>query len=167
ARGKGGGLRSLNYASGPSARDVLDFTTQLAVMIRAGISIRAALEGISEQVTNVKWRTLLRTIRQDVESGKQFSEAISKYPKLFSPLYVNMDRPAEMSGSLAKLLDRIATDMTQQLQARRMVIGAMIYPGFIGMVAVSVTVFLLTSAIPRFDVVFQGKADRLPRPAIM
>jgi len=167
ARGKGGGLRSLNYASGPSARDVLDFTTQLAVMIRAGISIRAALEGISEQVTNVKWRTILRTIRQDVESGKQFSEAISKYPKLFSPLYVNMVRASEMSGSFAKMLDRIAAYMTQQLETRRMVIGAMIYPGVIGMMAVSVTVFLLTFVLPRFAVVFEGKEDRLPRPTIM
>lgn len=71
----------LNYSSGPSMKDVLDFTTQLAVMIRAGISLRIALEGIAEQVHNVKFRKILLTIKTDVESGKQFSEAITKYPK--------------------------------------------------------------------------------------
>ena len=80
-------LGKLNYSSGPSQKDILDFTTQLAVMIRAGISIRAALEGISEQVANTKFRRILLQVRSDVESGKQFSEAIAKYPKLFGPLY--------------------------------------------------------------------------------
>src|SRR5262245_5333349 len=67
-------LKSLNYASGPGQKDILDFTTQLAVMIRAGISIRAALDGIADQVTNVKFRKILLSIKTDVESGKQFSE---------------------------------------------------------------------------------------------
>ena len=90
-------LKALNYSSGPGQKDILDFTTQLAVMIRAGISLRAALDGIADQVTNVKLRKILLTIKSDVESGKQFSEAIQKYPKLFGPLYVNMVRASEMS----------------------------------------------------------------------
>ena len=70
----------LNTGSGPTQKDILDFTTQLAVMIRAGISIRQALEGIAEQTANAKFKKILQAIRQDVESGKQFSEAIAKYP---------------------------------------------------------------------------------------
>ena len=97
----------LSWSSGPSKKDILDFTTQLAVMIRAGISIRAALEGISEQVQNQKFRRILMQIKSDVESGKQFSEAIARHPKLFGPLYVNMVKASEMSGSFAKMLDRI------------------------------------------------------------
>lgn len=159
-------LKSLNYSSGPSQRDVLDFTTQMAVMIRAGISIRAALEGIADQVQNPKWREILRNVRQDVESGRQFSEAIARYPKLFSPLYVNMVRASEMSGSFAKMLDRIAAYMSQQLETRKMVIGAMIYPGIIGTMAVAVTIFLLTFVLPRFTVVFKGKEDFLPGPTV-
>src|SRR6185503_16439628 len=104
-------LKVLNYSSGPSRKDILDFTTQLAVMIRAGISLRASLDGISEQVTNPKFKKILMSIKLDVESGKQFSEAISKFPKLFGPLYVNMTRASEMSGSFAKMLDRIASYM--------------------------------------------------------
>ena len=83
-------FKALNYSSGPSSKDILNFTTQLAVMIRAGISIRAALEGIAEQSENPKFKDILLTIKQDVESGKQFSEALARYPKLFGPLYINM-----------------------------------------------------------------------------
>ena len=71
-------LKALNYTSGPSQRDILNFTTQLAVMIRAGISIRAALEGIAEQSENPKFKHILMTIKQDVESGKQFSEGAGR-----------------------------------------------------------------------------------------
>lgn len=157
-------LAKLNYSSGPSQRDILDFTTQLAVMIRAGISIRAALEGISEQVTNLKFRRILIAIRSDVESGKQFSEAIAKYPKLFGPLYVNMVKASEMSGSFAKMLDRIAAYLAQEIETRKMVIGASIYPGIIALMAISVTVFLLTFVLPKFAGVFRGKEEILPAP---
>jgi type IV pilus assembly protein PilC len=157
-------LKKLNYTSGPSQKDILDFTTQLAVMIRAGISIRAALEGISEQVQNQKFRRILLQIKTDVESGKQFSEAIARHPKLFGPLYVNMVKASEMSGSFAKMLDRIAAYLQQEIETRKMVVGASIYPGIIALMAVSTTVFLLTFVLPRFAGVFKGKEEALPAP---
>lgn len=161
---KGGFLKILNYSSGPSQKDLLDFTTQLAVMIRAGISIRAALEGIADQAQNPKFKRVLVSLKQDVEAGRQFSEAISKYPKLFGPLYVNMVRASEMSGSFAKMLDRIAAYLTQEIETKKMVIGASIYPGVIGTMAVGVTVFLLTFVLPKFAGVFKGKEAALPWP---
>ncbi|MFM1867107.1 MAG: type pilus assembly protein PilC [Planctomycetota bacterium] len=157
-------IKRFNYSSGPSQKDILDFTTQLAVMIRAGISIRAALEGIAEQVQNQKFRRILMQIKADVESGKQFSEAIAKHPKLFGPLYVNMVKASEMSGSFAKMLDRIAAYLTQEIETRKMVVGASIYPGIIALMAISTTVFLLTFVLPRFAGVFKGKEDALPGP---
>ncbi|UCD74664.1 MAG: type II secretion system F family protein [Phycisphaerales bacterium] len=160
----GKALRGINYSSGPGQKDILDFTLQLAVMIRAGISLRTALDGIADQTTNVKFRKILLSIKTDVESGKQFSEAIARYPKLFGPLYVNMVRASEMSGSFAKMLDRIAAYIAQQLETRKMVIGASIYPAIIGVMAIAVTVFLLTFVLPRFAGVFQGKESVLPWP---
>ena len=154
-------LKRLNSRK-PSQRNVLDFTTQLAVMIRAGINLRAALEGIAEQTTQPAFRRVIMTMKQDVESGKQFSEAIARHPKLFGPLYVSMVRASEMSGSFAEMLDRIAGYIGQQLETRKMVIGASIYPGIIGSLAVCVTVFLLTFVLPRFYTVFEGKEDILP-----
>ncbi|MCA9285005.1 MAG: type II secretion system F family protein [Phycisphaerales bacterium] len=159
-----GFLSVLNYSSGPSSKDILDFTTQLAVMIRAGINVRSALEGIADQVTNPKFKKMLLSMRMDVESGKQFSEAIAKYPKQFSPLYVNMVRASEMAGSFAKMLDRIASYLGQEIETRKMVVGASIYPGVIATMAISVTVFLLTFVLPRFADVFKGKEEALPGP---
>jgi len=154
-------LKTLNSGK-PSAKHVLDFTTQLAVMVRAGINLRTALEGIADQTTHAAFKRIILGLKADVEAGKQFSEAIARHPKLFGPLYVNMIRAAEVSGSFGKMLDRIALNLAQQIETRKMVIGAMIYPGVIAAMAVSVTVFLLTFVLPKFAAVFEGKEDALP-----
>jgi type IV pilus assembly protein PilC len=154
----------LSWTSGPGKKEILDFTTQLAVMIRAGISIRQALDGISEQTANVKFKKILLQIKADIESGRQFSEAISKHPKLFGPLYLSMVRASEMSGAFARMLDRIAAYLQQELETRKLVIGASIYPGIIATMAIGVTVFLLTFVLPRFAGVFEGKEEALPGP---
>jgi len=154
-------IRELN-AGKPSQKHVLDFTTQLAVMIRAGINLRASLDGIGEQTTHPTFKKIILGLKTDVESGKQFSEAISRHPKLFNALYVNMVRASEMAGSFARMLDRIAGYIGQELETRKMVIGASIYPGIIGTLAVGVTIFLLTFVLPRFYAVFEGKEEILP-----
>lgn len=161
ASGLKGTLQNLN-AGKPSLKHVLDFTTQLAVMVRAGIGIRSALEGIAEQTEHARFKQVITGLKTDVESGKQFSEALSRHPKLFNPLYINMVRASEMSGSFGKMLDRIAAYTAQQIETKKMVIGAMIYPGVIGTMAVGVTIFLLTFVLPRFGAVFEGKEDVLP-----
>ncbi len=157
-------LKALNQGSGPSQKDILNFTSQLAVMVRAGISLRAALEGIAEQTENLKFRRIILDIKQDVEGGKQFSEALEKHPKQFGPLYVNMVRASEMSGSFSSMLDRICGYLAQQIETRAMVVGAMIYPGVIASLAVAVTVFLLTFVLPKFANVFAGKEAAMPWP---
>ncbi len=146
----------------PTQKNVLDFTTQLAVMIRAGINLRAALDGIADQTDHKMFKKIINQLKADVESGKQFSDALMRYPKLFGPLYINMVRASEMSGSFSDMLERIAGYIGQQMETRRMVIGASIYPAIIGGMAVSVTVFLMTFVLPKFYTVFEGKEDVLP-----
>jgi type IV pilus assembly protein PilC len=160
---KKGGF-SLDLSFGPSAKDVQNFTSQLAVMIRAGISIRAAVEGIADQVENPKFKKMLVQMKKDVESGKQFSDALLRYPKTFSPLYINMVKASELSGGFSKMLDKIAGYLAQQIETSSMVKGAMIYPGIIGTMAVGTTIFLLTFVLPRFMVIFKGKEAALPAP---
>ena len=155
---------NLVLSFGPGQRDVQTFTNQLAVMIRAGISIRAAIEGISEQVANPKFKEILIQMRKDVEGGKQFSEALMRHPKVFSPLYVNMVKASELSGGFSKMLDKISGYLIQQIETGSQVRGAMIYPGIIGTMAVGVTIFLLTFVLPRFLVIFKGKEAALPAP---
>src|SRR4029079_11218823 len=161
---KGGSFLSAGITLGPGAKDVQSFTAQLSVMIRAGISIRAAIEGISEQVPNPKFKQMLIQMKKDVESGKQFSDALMRYPKVFSPLYINMVKASELSGGFSRMLDRIAHSLAQQIETRSMVVGAMIYPGIIGFMATGTTIFLLAFVLPRFMVLFQGKEEALPAP---
>ncbi len=149
-------------ASKPNQKHVLDFTTQLSVMIGAGINLRAALDGIADQTTHPGFKKVLEQIKDDVEGGKQFSEAIARYPKLFGPLFFNMVQAAEMAGSFSDALDRIAGYIAQQIETRKMVVGASIYPAIIGLMAISVTVFLLTFVLPKFYSIFEGKEDILP-----
>ena len=157
-------LNNLGIGGGGKAtqKHVLDFTTQLAVMIRAGINLRAALDGISDQTTHKGFKRIIIGLKNDVESGKQFSEALARHQKLFGPLYINMVRASEMSGSFAEMLDRIASYIHQQIETRKMVVGASIYPGIIGTMAIGVTIFLLTFVLPKFYGVFEGKEAVLP-----
>src|SRR5688572_6276295 len=161
---KKNGLLSLELSFGPSMKDVQNFTSQLAVMIRAGISIRSAIEGISDQVENPKFKRMLVQMKRDVEGGKQFSDALMRYPKIFSPLYINMVKASELSGGFSKMLDKIAAYLNQQIETISMVRGAMIYPGIIGTMAIGTTVFPLTFVLPRFMVIFKGKEAVLPAP---
>jgi len=154
-------LREVN-AGKPKQKHVLDFTQQLSVMIKAGINLRAALDGIAEQTEHPGFKKIIVGLKTDVESGKQFSDAIARHPKLFGPLYVNMVRASEMSGSFAKMLDRITGYIAQQIETRKMVVGASIYPAVIGTMAVTVTIFLLTFVLPKFYKVFEGKEEILP-----
>ncbi|GIW77002.1 MAG: type II secretion system protein F [Phycisphaerae bacterium] len=157
----------LRLGFGPGTKEVQNFTAQLAVMIKAGISLRAALEGICEQTEHPRMRKMLEQIRRDVESGKQFSDALARYPKTFGTLYINMIRASEMSGGLARMLERIAAYLAQQIETVSMVRGAMIYPGIIGGLAVFTTIFLLTWVLPRFMTIFEGKEHALPAPTKM
>ena len=154
-------LKDMN-AGKPSPKHVLDFTTQLAVMVRAGINLRSALEGIAEQTAHPGFRKIILGLKADVEGGKQLSEALNKHPKLFGPLYINMVRASEMAGNFPKMLERIAGYISQQIETRKMVVGAAIYPCIIGTLAVGVTIFLLTFVLPKFYQVFEGKEEILP-----
>lgn len=160
-------LLDISVQLGPGLKDVLAFTTQLAVMIKAGINIRSAIEGIADQIENPKFRRIVTQIKVDVESGKPFSEALARHKKVFSPLYVNMVRASELSGSFGQMLERIGDYQAQQLETRSMVRGAMIYPAIIAFMAVSTTIFLLTFVLPRFTTIFQGKEALLPLPTKM
>ncbi len=162
--GEGGILDSIKKLNSgkPNQKHVLDFTTQLAVMIRAGINLRSALDGIADQTTHAGFKKVILEIKQDVESGQQFSQALTKHPKLFGELYINMMRASEMTGGFSQMLERIAGYIRQQIETRMMVVGASIYPAIIGILAVSVTIFLLTFVLPKFYTIFEGKEDVLP-----
>ncbi len=160
-------LRNVRVESKPGLKDVLFFTKQLSVMIRAGISIRDAIEGIADQVSNMRFQKMLRQVQADVEAGTPFSAALAKYPSVFSSLYVNMVRASEMSGTFAHMLERVGAYLEQQAETRSMIRGAMIYPAVLFTMSITAVVFLLTWVLPRFMKVFAGKEHLLPKPTVM
>ena len=160
-------LRGFKVEFGPSRKDILHFTSQLAVMIRAGISLQDALEAIGDQCDNDKFRAVLVDLRVRIEEGNSFSQALAEHPQMFTNLYVNMVAAAEASGSLSDMLQKLAEYLDQEAETRAQVKGALVYPIIIAVMAVSVTIFLLVFVLPRFTRIFAGKEHLLPAPTVL
>lgn len=161
---KGSVLDSLRFEFGPSRKDILNFSNQLAVMVRAGISLQDALESIGSQIQKQKFRAIVMDLKQRIEAGQSFSQALSEHPDVFNNLYINMIAAAEISGSMSSMLQRLVEYLDQEAETRSQVISAMVYPIIIAVMAVSTTTFLLTFVLPRFLKVFAGKEHLLPTP---
>jgi len=149
---------------GPSRKDILNFTNQLAVMVRAGISLVDSLESIAEQQDSQKFAAVITDLKNRIEEGKSFSQALAEHGEVFSNLYVNMVAAAEISGSLSSMLQKLAEYLDEETETRSQVRGAMVYPIIIAVMAVSVTFFLLLFVLPRFTAIFAGKEHLLPAP---
>ncbi|HOK94639.1 MAG TPA: type II secretion system F family protein [Anaerohalosphaeraceae bacterium] len=149
---------------GPSKKDILNFTNQLAVMVRAGISLQDALESIGTQIAKEKFRYVVLDLKARIEGGQSFSQALAAHPEVFSNLYINMVAAAEISGSMSSMLQRLTEYLDQEAETRSQVISAMVYPGIIATMAIVCVTFLLTFVLPRFLVVFAGKEHLLPGP---
>jgi type IV pilus assembly protein PilC len=157
-------IRNFRVEFGPGSKDILNFTNQLAVMIRAGISIQDVLEAIGEQNENKKFRKIILDLKKQIEAGQSFSQALAEYPNVFSNLYINMIAAAEVSGSMSSMLQKLAEYLDREAETRSQIKGAMVYPIIIAVMAVLVTVFLLCFILPRFTAIFAGKEDQLPAP---
>jgi type IV pilus assembly protein PilC len=157
-------LRGFRFEFGPSRKDILHFTSQLAVMVRAGISLQDTLDAISQQCTNQKFQAVIRDLKIRIEEGNSFSQALAEHPQIFTNLYINMVAAAEASGSLSDMLQKLAEYLDEETETRSQVKGAMVYPIIIAVMAVSVTTFLLCFVLPRFTAIFAGKEHLLPAP---
>ena len=157
-------LRNFRVEFGPSRKDILHFTNQLAVMIRAGISLQDALEVIGQQSQNQKFSAIILDLRNQIEAGQSFSQALSSHPEVFGSLYINMVAAAEISGSLSNMLQKLAEYLDEESATRSQIKGAMVYPIIIAVMAVGVTIFLLCFVLPRFAGIFAGKEHLLPAP---
>jgi type IV pilus assembly protein PilC len=149
---------------GPSRKDILNFTNQLAVMVRAGISLQDSLESIGEQNENTKFKVIIFDLKNRIEAGQSFSQALAEHPQTFTDLYINMVAAAEISGSLSSMLQKLAEYLDSEAETRSQVKGAMVYPIIIATMAVTVTIFLLCFVLPRFTAIFAGKERLLPAP---
>jgi type IV pilus assembly protein PilC len=145
-------------------RDVVIFTRQFATMIDAGLPIVQCLDILQAQVTVKPFRKAIQQIKDEVESGSTFAEALKKHPKLFDELYTNMVSAGEVGGILDTILARLAVYMEKAEKLKAKIKGAMIYPISIVVVAVAVTGILLLYVIPVFAELFSSFGQALPAP---
>jgi len=157
-------IREFRFERGPSRKDILNFTNQLAVMVRAGISLQDSLESIAEQNNNQKFKLIVTDLKNRIEAGQSFSQALAEHSAVFSDLYINMVAAAEISGSLSGMLEKLADYLGSEAETRSQIKGACVYPAIIATMAVTVTVFLLCFVLPKFTAIFAGKEHLLPTP---
>ena len=145
-------------------RDVVIFTRQLGTMIDAGLPIVQCLDILAAQTENKKFRGVIRQLKDDVESGSTFTEALRKHNKIFDDLFVNMISAGEIGGILDTILQRLSIYMEKAMKLKAKIKGAMIYPATIISVAVGVTTVLLIWVIPVFAELFSSFGQALPAP---
>jgi type IV pilus assembly protein PilC len=146
------------------ARDVVIFTRQLGTMIDAGLPIVQCLDILASQTENKKFRGIIRQLKDDVEAGSTFTEALRKHTKIFDDLFVNMISAGEIGGILDTILARLSVYMEKSMKLKAKIKGAMIYPATIITVATGVTAVLLIWVIPVFAELFSSFGQELPAP---
>jgi type IV pilus assembly protein PilC len=137
-------------------------TRQLATMISSGMTLLRTFYVLEDQIENPKLRETIAEVRESIESGANFSDALEGHPKVFSTLYVAMVRAGEAGGVLEESLDRIADQLEKDDSLRRQVKSAMAYPTVVLMFALLVLVGLIAFIVPVFVTVFKDFGGELP-----
>jgi type IV pilus assembly protein PilC len=145
-------------------KDIVVFTRQFATMIDAGLPLVQCLEILGSQQENTTFKKKILEIKHEVEGGSTFSDALSKHPKLFDDLYVNLVAAGEVGGILDTILNRLAKYMEKAAALRRKVKGAMVYPISVTVIAALVVVVMLVKVIPVFEKMFADFGGALPGP---
>jgi type IV pilus assembly protein PilC len=148
-------------------RELVIFTRQFATMIDAGLPLVQCLEIQAGQQDNKAFKEILQAVKNDVEQGSTFADALRKHPKPFDQLYVNLVAAGEVGGILDTILNRLAVYLEKADALRRKVKGAMVYPITILVVAIAVIVLLLVKVIPVFQKMFDDFGGTLPAPTQM
>ncbi|TSA10259.1 MAG: type II secretion system F family protein [Deltaproteobacteria bacterium] len=146
------------------AADMVLFNRQLATLIHAGIPITASLTTLSEQTRSKKLSRVLKDVVRWVEGGSSLSDALSRYPEVFSALYVNIVKAGEAGGVLDEVLERLASLTEKEAETRAKMKAAMRYPKIV-IVAICVAFSIVMGfVIPRFAGMFRAAKAPLPLP---
>lgn len=155
---------NLNFGTGVEAKDLVKFVRQFATMIDAGLPLVQCLEILSSQEPNKFFATILRDIKNTVEQGSTFSDALRRHPKVFDELFTNLVQAGEVGGILDTILNRLAQYIEKRQKLARQVRGALVYPSVVIVIMIGVMTVLLTWVIPAFENMFAefGAKDALP-----
>jgi type IV pilus assembly protein PilC len=145
-------------------KQLVVFVRQFATMINAGLPLVQCLEILGSQQENAEFKRILLTIRQDVEGGSTFADALKKHPQVFDVLFVNLVAAGELGGVLDVILNRLAVHMEKAEALKGKVKSAMVYPIIVLCVAVIVVAVLMIFVIPTFKEMFTSFGGTLPAP---
>lgn len=154
----------LTVGQGVTPKDLVIFTRQFSTMIDAGLPLVQCLDILANQNDNPFFANILRDVKNSVEQGRNFSESLSKHPKVFDHLYCNLVKAGEIGGILDTILNRLAIYIEKNVKLARQVRGALVYPSAIVGISFIVIAVLMTWVIPTFSQMFAdfGAADDMP-----
>ena len=148
-------------------KDIVVFTRQLSNLINSRMPIVKALDVLIKQTENKRLNTVIQALKEEVQDGAAFSEALAKHPKIFSNLYTGMVRAGESGGVLDIVLTELAEFSEEEEALRNRVKSALAYPAVMVLVGGATVIFLLSFVIPRFVMMFSNINQTLPLPTRM
>mgnify|MGYP003629600933 FL=1 len=160
---EGQGKTNQPAASKPVKRDdVLSTTSELAVLLRAGLPLDRALKVLIDMASEPALEALLQDLLREVKAGKALSQALLPHQAVFGNFYINMVRSGEASGQLSAVLDRLVEYLQNAKANRDNVVSALIYPAILLVVAVLSIVLMLGFVVPQFETLFEDMGEALP-----
>ncbi len=163
AGGRSSGLFSILFGR-IRASEIAVFTRGLATLLGAGFPLVRALETLVFQTRSPALKKVTANVKNLVVEGNSFADALSRFPGVFPPLYVNMARAGEASGTLEIVLERLAEMMESQLDLNNRIRSALTYPVFMALLGTAVLIFLMTAIVPNIAAVFTEMGRVLPAP---
>jgi type IV pilus assembly protein PilC len=143
-------------------QEVIDFSNQLATLVKSGISLVTSLELLGRQNTRKPLQKIITKLVEEIQGGGSLSQALSHYPKVFSNTYRQTIKASEQTGHLETGLKQAAEYLEKQTSVNRKIKHAMIYPAFVLLMAVGVSILLITVALPPLINLFSSLGARLP-----
>jgi type IV pilus assembly protein PilC len=148
-------------------KDLMHFSRQLSAFLKAGVPILEAVETIREEMTNKLFKAALDDIAENVKAGASFAGAATGHPEVFPAVYLGMLESAELTGNLDQVLDQLSEYLDRELEARRKVKSAMMYPAIVALMSVATVAILSVFVLPRFRDFFASLNAKLPLPTRM
>lgn len=152
---------------GAKTKHICAFTRQLSILQDAGLPILRSLKILEHNQKPGKLKNALMDVCEEIEGGATLSEAMSKSPKVFSRLYVNMIKAGEAGGALEVILQRLADFLERAESLKRKVKGALIYPCIVVTVAILILTFIMLFIVPTFEQMFDEFGLTLPAPTLL
>lgn len=155
------------FEKGVGLKDLAIMSRQASTMLTSGLSLLRALSILADQTENKKLKDILGKVRDDVERGVSFSDAVAKYPVDFPPIMINMIRAGETGGFLDQAMDSIATNFEKEHKLRSTIKSAMTYPVVVLVMSLLAVAIMLIFIVPIFQDMFSSLGGKLPLPTMM